>query len=170
MYIKRLNGICQILLVVTSIAPTLFAAEPPSVGFPAPSSRGLEGRLPVDIWVRLSALSDKPVTVDYKITGGSATAAKDYNSIEGTLTFAPKKTKKSIELAIIDDKLKEKNETVIFQLSNPTNAKLSKISAHTFTIMDKENLHLKVDFGVPQWDGNKNENMGTDKLTIRPNL
>ena len=100
MYIKRLNGICEILLlVVISIAPPLFAAEPPSVGFPAPSSRGLEGRLPADIWVRLSAPSDKPVTVDYKITGGSATAAKDYQFTEGTLTFAPKETKKSIEIA-----------------------------------------------------------------------
>jgi hypothetical protein len=152
-----------LLVVAASFAPTLSAAEEPSVGFPAPTSRGLEGMLPTDIWVRLSEPSDEPVIVDYEVTGGSATAGKDYQFAEGTLTFAPKETKKSFEVAIIDDKLIEKNETVIFQLSKPTNAKLSERSAHTFTIMDKENLHIKVDFGLPKWDGNEHENMGTDE-------
>jgi hypothetical protein len=164
MYFECLNGKLQIILLISiSIAATLFSAEIPSMGFPAPSSRGLEGRLPVDIWVRLSEPSDKPVTVDYKITGGSAAIAKDYQFTEGTLTFAPKETKKSFEITIIDDKLIEKNETVIIQLSESTNAKLSEKSTHTFTIMDKENMHIKVDFGLPKWDGNEHENMGTDE-------
>ncbi|MHC4214783.1 MAG: Calx-beta domain-containing protein [Planctomycetota bacterium] len=164
MYIERLSGKCQLLLlIVISISPVLFAVEVPSVGFPAPSSRGLEGRLPVNLWVRLSGPCDKAVNVDYKITGGSATIAKDYQFTEGTLTFAPKELKKSFEIAIIDDKLIEENETVVIQLSNATNAELSNNSTHTFTIMDKENMHIKVDFGLPQWDGNEHENMGTDE-------
>jgi hypothetical protein len=98
-----------------------------------------------------------PVTVDYAVTGGSATPGDDYSSfnMSGTLAFGSGETVKQITVSPFDDILVEGNETIIISLSNPTGgATLGGASTTTVTITDDDTavtLHGRVHFdnGTP---------------------
>nr|MBS9773529.1 hypothetical protein [Gammaproteobacteria bacterium] len=62
------------------------------------------------------------VTVDWTTVDGSAKAGEDYTSANGTLTFAPNETTKTITIDITDDYLAEATETFDIQLTNAVNA------------------------------------------------
>jgi len=125
----------------------------PTVAFPITSATGFEGRLPVDIPLNLSKPSTEPVTVNYKLAGGTASKGIDFELTGNTVTFAPGETKKSIELMIKDDAVADGGETIIIELTDAVNADIAAGSKYTFTINEPQNLHLKVDFGLPIWSG-----------------
>ncbi|MHC4260793.1 MAG: Calx-beta domain-containing protein, partial [Planctomycetota bacterium] len=83
----------------------------PVVAFDVSSGRGMEGILPVEIAVSLSAASQQTVTVDYKVTSGTAMRAEDFALPAGTLTFSPGQMRKHITLSIVQDDVDEPNET-----------------------------------------------------------
>jgi len=62
------------------------------------------------------------VTVDYTTAPGSATTGTDYTTVTNTLTFNPGTTTLPIDIPILGDLVFETNETVLVNLSNPTNA------------------------------------------------
>ena len=108
----------------------------PSVGFAVSTSNGLEDNTPAELTVNISAASGLDVTVNYSVTGGTASSGTDYTSVNGTLTFPAGETgSQTVSIPIIDDDLDEDNETVIVTLSNPTNAGIGTES-HTYTIID----------------------------------
>src|SRR5439155_11299247 len=103
-------------------------------------SNGAESITPANLAVLLSAASGKTVTVDYAVTGGTATGGGvDYTLTSGTLTFAPGVTNQNIAIAIVDDALDEPNETIVVTLSSLTNASLGATTTHTYTITDNDN-------------------------------
>ena len=110
----------------------------PTVSFGAESSSGIESTTPVIIPVNLSHVSGDTITVNYAVTGGTATAGSDYNLSPGTLTFDPGQTTKTLNLSIVDDSSIEETETVVITLSNPTNATLGPITQYTYSILDNE--------------------------------
>ena len=57
-------------------------------GFAGATANGPEALTPAPIIVSLSAAATAPVSVDYAVTGGTATAGTDYQLAPGTLTFA----------------------------------------------------------------------------------
>src|SRR5206468_3390973 len=64
--------------------------NPPTVSFSASSSSGVESVTPANLAVALSTASGKTVTINYAVTGGTATGGGvDYTLANGTLTFAP---------------------------------------------------------------------------------
>src|SRR5439155_2622027 len=96
--------------------------NPPSVAFSLASSSGAESVTPANLAVALSTVSGKTVTVDYAVTGGTATGGGvDYTLASGTLSFAPGVTNQNVALAVVNDALNELNETVLIALTNPTN-------------------------------------------------
>src|SRR5213075_1956958 len=113
--------------------------NPPSVAFCLASSSGAESVTPANLVVALSAISGKTVTVDYAVTGGTATGGGvDYTLASGTLSFAPGVTNRNIALAVVNDALNELNETVLVTLTNPTNTTLGAITTHTYTVTDDD--------------------------------
>jgi len=77
--------------------------------------------------VSLSAPSGKTVTVDYATANGTtnpATAGSDYIAKDGTLTFQPGQTSKTLNVTVLGDALHEANETFFMKLSNAVNATL----------------------------------------------
>ncbi len=77
--------------------------------------------------ISLSAPSGNLITVHYKTTDGSATAAFDYAAIaDTTLTFAPGETTKNVNVSVIGDLNVEANETFTLDLSSPTNVTIGK--------------------------------------------
>ena len=78
---------------------------------------------PVSIPVTLSQAASSQVTVAYKVTGGSATAGKDFSgSTSGTLTFAAGTIQKAISLSVLPDSIDEADEDVVITLSNAAGA------------------------------------------------
>jgi hypothetical protein len=110
-----------------------------TVAFDTTSSSGDESATPALLGVSLSGTSDQTVTVDYAVTGGSATGGGvDYTLDAGTLTFIPGDTAEDISIAVVDDALDENDETIEVTLSNPTNATLGANTVHTYTINDND--------------------------------
>jgi len=71
--------------------------------------------------VTLSAASGQTVTVNYATADGSATIAdNDYLATNGTLTFNPGETTKSVLVTINGDSTFEPNETFFVNLSSPS--------------------------------------------------
>lgn len=68
--------------------------------------------------VTLSGASQQNITVDYATQDETATAASDYVSGSGTLTFGVGDTSKSIVVAINGDLIEEGHETFLVNLSN----------------------------------------------------
>jgi len=75
--------------------------------------------------VTLSSASGMPVTVDFATVDGTAIAGDDYVATNGTLTFAPGETSKSITIAMLNDSFIEPDEMFGVNLSNATNATIS---------------------------------------------
>ncbi len=112
----------------------------PTVSFNSASSSGLESVTPANLVVSLSAASGQTVTVDYAVTGGTATGGGvDYTLASGTLSFAPGVTSQNISITVFNDTLDEDDETIQITLSNPNNATLGAIPTLAYTILDNDN-------------------------------
>ncbi|MBK8396633.1 MAG: hypothetical protein IPL26_15540 [Leptospiraceae bacterium] len=111
----------------------------PTVAFTATTSNGLESVAAPTLAVTLSAASGLATTVDYAVTGGTATSGgTDFTLAAGTLTFNAGVTTQNITLAIVNDTINETNETIQITLSNPTNSTLGTNTVHTYTITDND--------------------------------
>jgi len=90
---------------------------------------------------RLSG-SSGTVTVDFATVdsgGGNATPMLDYISTNGTLTFGPGVTTRYFYVPILKDTAHEGNETVVIELSNPSEgATLAGQPNTTLTILDND--------------------------------
>ena len=124
------------------------AAPLPDVEFDSASSSGSESASPANLGVSLSASSGDTITVDYAVTGGSATGGGvDYTLAAGTLTFDPNDVSETINISIVDDGDVESDETIEVTLSNPSNASLGANTVHTYTINDND-VYPSVDFDL----------------------
>ena len=84
-----------------------------------------ETAVPRTMTVTLSAASSKTVTVDFATSDSTATAANDYISTSGTLTFLPGITTQTVDVTIVQDAIDEAHETFSVVLSTETNAWIS---------------------------------------------
>jgi len=89
--------------------------------------------------VNLSVAAWTTVTLDYTTVDGSAVAGSDYTPVNGTLSFAPGETSKTISLPIVNDAVTETEETFGLNLSNAVNAIIETSSA-TVTIQDDDTV------------------------------
>ncbi|HTG01734.1 MAG TPA: Calx-beta domain-containing protein [Nitrospirota bacterium] len=141
------------------------------------------------IYVFLNTMSGNKVTVNYKITGGTARSGKDYILEPGTLTFNPGETVKPIDLTIVQGLIHGDSNTIEVTLVRPTNAVLGDIKSHLYTIMDTAAVPTAafetsrqtiskdtgtivnalpmpvVEFTAPS--GNVNENAGTIAIEVK---
>jgi prepilin-type processing-associated H-X9-DG protein len=81
---------------------------------------------------------DFPVNVDYYSTDGTAINGLDYLGVTNRLFFAPGDKVKTFTVPILNDGLKEINETFCVTLSNSTNQVLGSQKTATVTIMDND--------------------------------
>ncbi len=111
----------------------------PAVAFDASSSSGAESVTPANLAISLSAASGQTVTVNYAVTGGTASGGGvDYTFTNGTLSFSPGETTKNIQITVVNDTLDEENETIQVTLSSPVNATLGATTQHTYTVTDDD--------------------------------
>jgi len=110
----------------------------PFVGLASTTDSAPEASGIVQVPVALSVAATAPVSVDYSITAGNATAGIDFTPSNGTVNFAPGDTVKTIPVELLDDALLETSETLLISLSNPSGALLGTLTNQTFTILDDD--------------------------------
>lgn len=108
------------------------------VGFRFAESEQSEGITAVKIPLVLSEKSSSPITVDFSVSGGTATDPDDHHLANGTVTIAANQSVGLVEFSVVNDSVAEPDETIIFTLSNPSGAVLDAIRTHTFTILDDD--------------------------------
>ncbi|HSU55216.1 MAG TPA: M36 family metallopeptidase, partial [Candidatus Dormibacteraeota bacterium] len=108
----------------TAIATTLAQVPAISIG-DRTILEGNSGITNATFTVSLSVTAPLPVSVNYATADGTALAGADYVSTNGTLTFAPGQTNKTIVVAVKGDTTGEPDETFFVNLSGATNATLA---------------------------------------------
>ena len=93
----------------------------------------------LDFVVTLSRSVSGTVTVDYATADGTATAGQDYTAEEGTLTFQPGQTRKTVRVTVLDDDHDEGEETLTLTLRNASGAYIVDDSA-SGTIQNEDPL------------------------------
>src|SRR6185369_3491875 len=91
-----------------------------TIEFAKASYSVLENAGQATILVSYSGKTNRLVTVDYAATAGTATAGVDFALTNGTLTFLPGETSKTVSVPILDDQVVEPPETVNLVLRNPS--------------------------------------------------
>ncbi len=110
---------------------------PGTIQFATNSVTGTEGASASVTVTRTGGIAGG-VTVNFTMSGGSATSGVDYTNVSGTLTFAAGETSKIILVPLIIDSLNESTETVNLTLSGATGgASLGSTSAATLNILNK---------------------------------
>ena len=82
-----------------------------------------EGNSGTTAFVFTLAVSGSPlstVTVDWATGGGTAPAVTDYAPANGTVSFAPGVTTKTVTIQVVGNRIPEPNETFFVNLSNPS--------------------------------------------------
>jgi hypothetical protein len=98
---------------------------------------GQVGNTTASIPVTLSPAAASAVTVRYATQDGTARAGTDYQSLTGTLTFAPGETSKQIAVLVIGNTVVEPDRQLSVVLSDPSGATLARSTA-TITITNDD--------------------------------
>jgi hypothetical protein len=112
---------------------------PRIIEFVEASKNRSEFQTSYDIVVTLNTPDALPVTVDYSVTSGSATAVDDFTLAAGTLTFDAGTTASTLPLTIVNDTENENDEDIVVTLSNPSsNGEIGTQGTFTYTILDND--------------------------------
>ncbi|KPA18747.1 Na-Ca exchanger/integrin-beta4 domain protein, partial [Candidatus Magnetomorum sp. HK-1] len=113
--------------------------DPPTISFSPSSYSASESAGTLNITATLSIASEKAISVDYSVTGGTATSGVDYTTVDGTLNISAGATQATFTCTIIDDSNDEDTETVYITLSNYMNSSAGASTVYTLNIGDNDN-------------------------------
>lgn len=116
--------------------------------------------------VALNAASTQTVTVNYATAGGTATSGTDFQSLTGSLSFAPGQTSKTVTVYAVGDTVIEPNETFTLNLSSPINASIND-GQGIGTILDDDSPGLSVG-NATVVEGNTGTVYATFAVTLSP--
>jgi len=88
--------------------------------------------------VTRSGWATQSQSVSYATANGSASSGSDYTPASGMLTFAIGDTSKAITVSTTNDTVYENNETVLLNLSSPTNGATVSIAQGSGTINNND--------------------------------
>jgi hypothetical protein len=114
----------------------------PTVQF-ATSSKGNDESVDGSVDVTLSGASGKDVTVDFAVDSGQSEAqggGEDFSiGTSSPLTFPAGTTSpQTISITVNDDSKNELEESIVLDLSSPSNATLGSTTTHTYNIQDND--------------------------------
>jgi hypothetical protein len=153
----------------------------PTIEFAKSASSGSERESPVLIDVLLEhPIAGQEYSVDYTVSSTTAQgSAVDYALKNGSLTFLPGETKKTITLTITNDEVNEYDETIQLMLANPTGSgvRLSSKTTHSYTIVGEWPVVQFEKAGVAAREGSGDTQIGVvlshpceDTVTVSYNL
>ncbi|WP_044169973.1 FG-GAP-like repeat-containing protein, partial [Kamptonema formosum] len=101
----------------------------------APAEGGADGTFTITL---SQPALDTGLTVSYTV-GGTATAGTDYDTLSGTVTFAPGESSKTITVAAVNDVIIDAAETVSITLTDGAAYNLGATATAELTIADNDN-------------------------------
>jgi hypothetical protein len=119
LFVLNANGVPSIARIIQIVAMPRIIVNDVSV------SEGNSGTKNLTFTVTLSATSRETVTVQYATANGTGTTPADYTAASGTLTIPAGQTSRTINVPVVGDTIPESNDTVLLNLSNPTNAHIN---------------------------------------------
>lgn len=129
----------KIDLYAAALAVADAAGDPGVVEFTAATASGTEGGAAIDIPVRRIGGKRGTASVQYRVTGGTATDGSDFTGGAGTLTWAADETaSKTIRITVTDDTVVETGETVTLELTSPVAARLGLNRTATVSLADND--------------------------------
>ncbi len=116
--------------------------------------------------LRLSELSHKAVSVDWRTQDGTAVAGGDFTGVSAwrTVTFAPGQLAKRIAVQTFNDDVSEPNETFSIQLGNPVGATISDDTGNA-VIVENENPTVSISDGTGSEGGFVRFQVSLDKIS-----
>ena len=115
----------------------------PEVNFTIASASGPENVTSVTVQAYLNYPHTADVSVDFAVTGGTATSGTDYTLVPGTITIPAGSVTGTFNITIINDALVEPSETIITGLSNPSaGLSIGTQNSYTYTILNDDNIYV----------------------------
>jgi glucose/arabinose dehydrogenase len=112
----------------------------------------VEGVTTATVPITRTGGSDGTVGVDYTTVDNTAVRDLDYRTVAGTLTFAPGETTKNVSIPILNDQLREGDETFNFSVDATSGgAALGFPRTATVTIQDDEPALNGFNFDFPDF-------------------
>jgi hypothetical protein len=141
--------------------------QPGSLQFSAASFTVKENDTSLEISVTRTAGSKGAVSVQYSITGGTATVGTDYTMTPYTLNWADGDTEaKNFTVNPINDSDPEGDETFTIELYNPENATIGNPNSATVTIEDDDVTSNHGTLQLTAATETVAENAGTVTITV----
>jgi hypothetical protein len=113
-----------------------------------------------------------PARVSYRTTDGTALVNQDYNPVSGTFVFpagTPDGERRPINVPILQDNLREADETFRIDLAQPLGAEIDGYDRNTILIRDDDTVGVeRCETGVIETDENGARAAFTVRLTSRP--
>ncbi len=139
-FLLRLQAVSGLRMADPTAQGTILDDDTPLPELSAPEPDGVFEGDSVTFTVTLSAESSRVVTVGYRTEPGTASAGSDYTHTEGTLTFQPSETSKTVTVATVNDGAAESTEQFGLRLVNEANARVAAADRVTsVTVYDDEN-------------------------------
>jgi antitoxin component YwqK of YwqJK toxin-antitoxin module len=125
---------------IDSVTYTAPIPQVPTLQFALSNTGNLETVSPVVVNVTLSRVQTQTITVNYSVSGGTASNGVNYILFSGTLTFQPGETNQSISIPILDNSNPANgggSETIVLSLSGASGgAALGSTTNFTYTIIN----------------------------------
>ncbi|MES2058113.1 MAG: Calx-beta domain-containing protein, partial [Pseudomonadota bacterium] len=112
------------------------AAPPPS--FAVSNAAGTPEGSPMIFTITKTGTTTSSFSVNYRTSNGTATTGIDFTDTNGTLTFAPNETSKTVSVPTIDDALVESPESIWFTILSPTGGATITTANGTGNILDND--------------------------------
>lgn len=129
----------------SGLAAFLVDATARTIQFETATGSGLESVTASSTRIVLNTASFEDITVNYAVTGGTATGSgTDYTLASGTVTIPAGETSTTTSFTVVNDSILESNETFVVTLSSPVHASLGSNTTYTYTITDNETASISV--------------------------
>lgn len=142
----------------------------PKISFSKASHSASESSTSYNIVLNSSFAPEQDITVEYYVSGGTATLTDDYALADGTATISANTTSTNISLSIVNDEDAESTETIIIGLRNPTNSILGTITNFTYSIEDDDAEATFFSLSNVPSEGEVSSAINNITLTVRDQL
>ncbi|MES2056735.1 MAG: Calx-beta domain-containing protein, partial [Pseudomonadota bacterium] len=117
---------------------TNYTVTEPPPSFAVSNAAGTPEGSPMIFTVTKTGTTGASYSVNYQTSNGTATTGSDFTSTNGTLTFAPNETSKTVSVPTIDDTEVELPESIWFTILSPTGGATITTANGTGNILDND--------------------------------
>lgn len=124
-------------------------AVKPAIKIENSSQERLTAAAQMHFTISLDKTTNVPVSVNYTLQNGTATAPKDYTSASGTITIPPNQARADLSVRISGDPTNTREDNLEFSvvLSNPQNGSLATATAKGIIITENGTNFVTADEG-----------------------